>query len=55
MVFHSVTVRGARFDEINGADLLRKRGWTPLVVCTLRNSNPAGMEAQAKVGTMPAF
>ena len=43
-VFHSVTIRGVRFDgrvdEINGPTLSSKRGWTPLVVCSLRNFNP---------------
>lgn len=43
-VFHSVTIRGVRFDgrveEINGPTLSSKRGWTPLVVCALRNFDP---------------
>lgn len=42
-VFHSVTIRGVRFDGLVDSDgpcLSSNRGWTPLGVCSLRNFVP---------------
>lgn len=42
-VFHSATIRGVRFDGIigrGGPAISSKRGWSPLVVCALRNFDP---------------
>lgn len=42
-VFHSVTIRGVRFDGIidrDGPEISSKRGWSPLVVCALPNFDP---------------